>query len=125
MFMTYQRNIDLPQEDVLDEVPERLIRHPEVEADDHAGDQDDGHALDHLGLVRPLALLQLADRLGDEALAAASGDTSPARLALDGLLRRADLRLPRPGALAQAAAAGSLPAASCGASCGAPRAALR
>src|SRR5438552_11050879 len=101
--MTYQRNIGLPQEDVLHEMPERLIRHPEVEADDRAGDQHDGHALDHLALVRPLDLLQLGDRLGDEALAAASGDASRARLALDRLLRRPDLRLPRPGALRQSA----------------------
>src|SRR5437764_3135764 len=102
--MTYQRNIGLPQEDVLHEMPERLIRHPEVEADDRAGDQHDHHALDHLTLVRPLDLLQLGDRLGDEALAAAAGDAphSP-RLALDRLLRRAHLRLARAGALGQAA----------------------
>src|SRR5690349_20995453 len=44
----------------------------EEDADDQTGDQHDGHALDQLILGRPLDLLELAPRLGDEAADAAA-----------------------------------------------------
>ena len=59
----------LPEQDVLDERLEREVGEPEEGADDHAGDQHDHRALDQLRLARPLDLLQLGDRLGDEAAA--------------------------------------------------------
>src|SRR3954451_3630159 len=56
----------LPQENVLDEALEHLVRAPEVEADQDAGDQHDHRALDHLLLARPLDLPQLRIGLADE-----------------------------------------------------------
>src|SRR5919204_1391051 len=104
--MTYQRNItpSLLEEDVLHEAPEDLVGGVEVDADDEAGDEDDGGALDDLRLARPLHLLQLAPRLLDEALAASTGERAAPALTLDGLRGRADLRLARAGALRDRAA---------------------
>src|SRR5258705_2914872 len=53
-------------QDVLDEALEDEVGGVEEDADDHAGDQHDDHALDQLVLRRPLDLLQLGPRLGDE-----------------------------------------------------------
>src|ERR671934_2391822 len=100
--MTYQRNIGgplLPQEDVLDHaLPDQVVR-VQVDADDEARDEDDDGALDHLRLVRPLDLLQLAPRLADEPARAAAGCPALAALALRRLRRRPDLSLPTPCAL--------------------------
>src|ERR687888_1951598 len=100
--MTYQRNIRdplLPQEDVLDHaLPDQVVR-VQVDADDEACDEDDRSALDHLRLARPLDLLQLAPRLGDEPARAAAGRPALAALALRRLGRRPDLGLARACAL--------------------------
>src|SRR5919201_6900570 len=100
--MTYQRNIGdplLPQEDVLDDaLPDEVVR-VQVDADDEARDEDDGGALDHLRLVRPLDLLQLAPGLGDEPARPAARGPALAALALRRLCRRPDLGLTRARAL--------------------------
>src|SRR5919198_1563325 len=100
--MTYQRNIAdplLPQEDVLDHaLPDQIVR-VQVDADDKARDEDDGRALEHLRLVRPLDLLQLAPRLGDEPARPTAGCPALTALALRRLRRRPDLSLPRACAL--------------------------
>src|SRR5436853_82173 len=57
----------LAQEDVLDEPLEREVGDPEIGADDRAGDEHDDDALDQLLLAGPFDLLQLGDRLLDEA----------------------------------------------------------
>src|SRR5436853_566380 len=75
VWMTYQRNIErplLPEEDVLDDaLPDQVVG-VEVHPDDQAGDQHDRRPLDHLRLARPLDLLDLAPRLGDEAAGASA-----------------------------------------------------
>src|SRR5262245_19293511 len=58
------------EQNVLDETTEDLVRQEQVHARDETGDQNDGGALDQLVLARPVDLLQLRPRLGDEALAA-------------------------------------------------------
>src|SRR5207245_1936818 len=68
----------LSQQEVLDDALEHLVEAPEIEADDDAGDQDDCGARDHLLLVRPVDLLQLAPGLGEEA--ARAGARKRARL---------------------------------------------
>ena len=45
---------------MLDETPEDLVGEEQVEADDEAGDEDDGGALDQLLLAGPLDLLSSA-----------------------------------------------------------------
>src|ERR671934_2305652 len=102
--MTYQRNIAqslLSEEDVFDDTLEDEIRRVQEDADDQAGDQHDRNPLDQLRLPRPLDLLQLSPRLGDEAPEAAAG-----KLALAAAVARGDshprgtrhsrLRTPRP-----------------------------
>src|SRR5712691_6689585 len=74
------------EQDVFDESLEDLIEAPEVDADQYAGDEDDGGARDHLLLARPLDLLQLCPGLGHEAAAARAGDA--ARSAVRGLRGR-------------------------------------
>src|SRR5919201_7155503 len=94
--MAYQRNTARPllvEEDPLDERLEREVGDPEIDAHDHARDQNDRRALDQLILGRPLDLLQLGPRLGDETTEAAPGRSAGAGLALGLLRRRADLRL--------------------------------
>ena len=80
----------------MDEPLEGEIGEPQIGADDDAGDQDDRRALDQLLLGRPFDLLQLGDRLSDEA-----PDPGPRKPALDLRLRAAyagrDLRLARNG----------------------------
>src|SRR6266702_4841040 len=65
--MTYQRNmLPLFQEDVLnDALPDQIVG-VQIDADDDTGDEHDDHTLDQLVLTRPLDLLQLRPRLGDE-----------------------------------------------------------
>src|SRR5919204_4694347 len=119
--MTYQRNIGdplLPQEDVLDDALSDQVVRVQVDADDEARDEDDGRALDHLRLVRPFDLLQLAPRLRDEPARAAAGRSPLTALALRRLRRRPDLSLARAGALDHLRVAGARLLL------GAPRAAL-
>src|SRR4051794_6578111 len=90
----------LPQQDVLDEIgPDPVVR-VEVRADEETGDDNDCGAAHDLLLCRPLDLLQLGDRLLDEAKAG-----EPARafcLALGARrLDRGDLRLFVGGTLAR------------------------
>src|SRR6187551_124669 len=88
--MTYQRNIGcLPaleglevQKDVLDEVRERQVGDPEIGADDRHGDDDDDRRREELVLTWPLDLLELGDRLRDEAAEAAAALAARAGLAL-------------------------------------------
>src|SRR6185295_12278916 len=73
--MTYQRNIERPgleiEEDVFDKTGEGEVGNPEVGAHDGDG-ENDGHGRgEELAPVRPLDLLELADRLPDEAAEAA------------------------------------------------------
>src|SRR5579862_1624069 len=65
-WMTFARGA-LADQDVLDEVLPHLVVEIEVHADDEAGDEDDRGAADDRLLVRPLDLLQLGDRLLEEA----------------------------------------------------------
>src|SRR6185295_4625318 len=77
--MTYQRNISAPPSDaavlmgsaldehVLDESLEDEVTRVQEDADDHAGDQHDHNALDQLRLGGPFDLLELGNRLADEA----------------------------------------------------------
>jgi hypothetical protein len=67
VLMTYHWNMRLPQEDVLDDALPDFVVHVQVEADDHARDQDDGGAGDRLRLRRPVDLLELGIGLSDEA----------------------------------------------------------
>src|SRR5919201_7162766 len=92
----------LAEKNVLDYALENLVGSGEIAADDRTGDQNDCRPLHHLALTGPFDLLQLAPRFGDEALTAAAGDVPRARLALDRLLRGADLLLARSGALRNA-----------------------
>src|SRR5262249_2214099 len=67
--MTYQRNIlsTCPLEEyLLDQRLEHEVRQPEIRSNDNARDEHDDSGLDDLLLRRPLDLLQLAPRLGDE-----------------------------------------------------------
>src|SRR6185503_12266959 len=61
----------------------QLVVQPEIGADDDAGDDDDGGAADDRLLIRPFDLLELADRLLDEADRARARDVplvpAPAR----------------------------------------------
>src|SRR5919198_6511795 len=75
--MAYQRNTKdslLTEEDVLDEPLEGEVGEPEVGADDHAGDQDDGDSLNQLLLAGPFDFLQLGGSLADEAADARARD---------------------------------------------------
>jgi hypothetical protein len=74
-------------------------RNTEIGADDGAGDDDDDRPLDDLGLGGPLHLLQLGDRLADEAAEAAAGHAARAGLRLRGLRGGPHLLLARAGAL--------------------------
>jgi hypothetical protein len=78
-------------QDGADEGLERLVGAVEEGADDHAGDDHDDRALEHLGAIRPLDLLQLGDRLLDELAALAR--LAPAGLGRGRLHPRALLRL--------------------------------
>src|SRR5205807_4074986 len=109
--MTYQRNIErplLPEEDVLDDaLPDQVVR-VEVHPDDQAGDQHDRRPLDHLRLARPLDLLELAPRLGDEAASASARCAALPALALRRCRAGPDLSLTRASALDHLRVAGGL-----------------
>ena len=49
----------LPEKDVADEGTNQLVDPPEIRADDGDGDDDCDRALDHLGAVGPVDLVQL------------------------------------------------------------------
>src|SRR5581483_379504 len=68
VLITYQRNMrsSLSQQHVLHDVFPDLVVHPQEEADDRAGDQDDRGAADDGLLVGPLDLAELGERLLDE-----------------------------------------------------------
>src|SRR4249919_1381753 len=83
----------LPQQNLADELVEELVADVEVRPDDHAGDDHDDRALNHLVLARPLDLAELADRLGDEALRAGHRQLAAAALAGRGLQRGTNGRL--------------------------------
>src|SRR6187399_2468645 len=83
----------LPQQNFADELVEELVADVQVRPDDHAGDDHDNRALDHLVLARPLDLAKLADRLGDEALRAGQRQLTAADLAGRGLERGTNGRL--------------------------------
>src|SRR4029079_4086712 len=78
----------LSKQDVLDEAAKELVRQEQVEARDEAGDEDDRGALDQLLLARPVDLLELAPRLGDEAPDAPARGTAALTRRLRGLGRR-------------------------------------
>ena len=59
----------LSEKDVADEGPNQLVEAPEIGADDHHGDDDGHRALNHLGAVGPVDLVELGPRLANEAAA--------------------------------------------------------
>jgi hypothetical protein len=60
----------LPEKDVADEGSDDLVDPPEISAHDRHCDDDGNGALDHLGPVRPVHLVELGPRLTDEPAAA-------------------------------------------------------
>src|SRR5215211_9453585 len=101
--MTYQRNIGcLPdlevQKDVLDEMRERQVGDPEIGADDRDGDDDDDRRRKELVFPWPVDLLELCDRLPDEAAKATAALPARTGLAL-GLAGGLDLAAPLARAL--------------------------
>jgi hypothetical protein len=100
----------------LDEPPEQLVREEQVHARHETRDEHHGGALDQLLLARPVDLLQLAPRLGDESRGTAAGNVMAVRVRRGGrrprlllLLRRTLLRraLERGAALRLRGAAGA------------------
>src|SRR6266550_2060000 len=83
--MTYQRNMCRRlevEEDVFDKTGEREVGDPEIHPDDGDRNDDDQGRRGNLLAIRPLDLLELADRLRCEAAKAAATLTASTRLAL-------------------------------------------
>src|SRR5712691_8245089 len=82
---------DLLEKDAIDERADDLVEAPQVYADNGAGNDHDCDALERLATAGPVDFLELRVGLADELPTRLR--SGPTRLLLDGLLRRAHLRL--------------------------------
>src|SRR5436190_2679742 len=108
--MTYQRNMCRRlevEEDVFDKTGEGEVGDPEIHADDGDRNDDNQGRRGNLLAIRPLDLLEFADRLRREAAEAAAALTACTGLALR-LALRLDLAPSLARALARSSSSGLL-----------------